>query len=45
MLVDEYKGQKVQDVKKRIQKLMLDKVCDSVHTAASALSILSFSQD
>lgn len=45
MLVDEYKGHKVQDVKKRIQKLMLDKVCDSVHTAASALSILSFSQD
>lgn len=45
MLVDEYKGQKVQDVKKCIQKLMLDKVCDNVHTAASALSILSFSQD
>lgn len=42
--MDEFKGQKVQDVKKHIQKLMLDKVCDSVPTGASELSVLSFSQ-
>lgn len=27
MLVDGFKGQKVQDVKKPIQKMMVDKVC------------------
>lgn len=42
MLVDEFKGQKVQDVKKHIQKLMLDKVSGSVHTAASELSACPF---
>lgn len=42
MLVDEFKGQKVQDVKKRIQKLMLDKVCESVHPAAPELCVCPF---
>jgi len=30
MLVDGFKGQKVQDVKKPIQKMMVDNVCGSV---------------
>lgn len=30
MLVDGFKGQKVQDVKKTIQKTMIDNVCDYV---------------
>lgn len=44
MLVDGFKGQKVQDVKKLIQKMMVDNVCGSPHTAPFKLSILSFSQ-
>lgn len=35
MLVDGFKGQKVQDVKKVIQKMMVDNVCGSVHTVFS----------
>lgn len=30
--MDGFKGQKVQDVKKRIQKMMVDNVCSSMHT-------------
>lgn len=43
MLVDGFKGQKVQDVKKLIQKVMVDNVCDRVHTATSKSPVLSFS--
>lgn len=37
MLVDGFKGQKVQDVKKVIQKMMVDNVCGSTHTASLLL--------
>lgn len=33
MLVDGFKGRKVQDVKKVIQKMMVDNVCGSVYVA------------
>lgn len=42
MLVDGYKGQKVQDVKKLIQKMMVDNVCHRMHAASPKSSILSF---
>ena len=39
MLVEGYKGQKVQDVKKPIQKMMVEKVDKSEPSSVSAVEI------
>lgn len=43
MLVDEFKGQKVQDVKKRIQKMMVDNVCMGIYVGWTAKAGTSYS--